>query len=140
MTLNWIGPIAAAATFFGIWVGHVSVRKIDFISPTVWRPAALALALGLGLELWAYLTTNTGLAVALGILGMTVLWDAFEFARQHRRIQRGHAPANPNNPRHARLLAAGGATTVDLLRRAPVGRPVDPEQALAPAHPGEGSR
>jgi len=36
---------------------------------------------------------------------MIFLWDAFEFYRQHYRIQSGHAPANPDNPRHARILA-----------------------------------
>jgi len=36
---------------------------------------------------------------------MTFLWDAFEFYRQHYRIQSGHAPANPDNPRYARILA-----------------------------------
>jgi hypothetical protein len=46
-------------------------------------------------------------------------------------VAKGHAPANPANPRHARLLAAGGATTVDWLARHPVGRAVGREEALA---------
>lgn len=140
MTLNWIGFVAALATFTGIWWGHVGVRKIDFISPTVWLPTVLALALGLALEYLAYRTTSTALAVALGILGMTVLWDAFEFTRQHRRVGHGHAPANRGNPRHARLLAEGKATTVDLLKRYPVGRLVSAEEAPALVRPKEASR
>jgi hypothetical protein len=59
---------------------------------------------------------------ACGILGMTALFDALEFRRQFKRVKKGHAPANPNNPRHAPLLAEGQATTVDLLKREPVGR------------------
>ena len=26
MTPNWIGVVAACATFFSVWLGHVSVR------------------------------------------------------------------------------------------------------------------
>jgi hypothetical protein len=40
----------------------------------------------------------------LGILGITLLWDALEMTRQQRRICKGHAHANPDNPRHARIL------------------------------------
>lgn len=58
----------------------------------------------------------------VGILGVTLLWDALEFYRQQRRIQRGHAPANPNNPRHAKILAEfPSATTIDWLDRDPRG-------------------
>ncbi len=52
-------------------------------------------------------------------LGITALFDALEFRRQFRRVKQGHAPANPNNPRHAPWLAEGKATTADLLKREP---------------------
>jgi len=57
----------------------------------------------------------------LGILGITLLWDAFEIYRQQNRVKHGHAPANPNNPRHARFLADPHfhATTEDLLKCEP---------------------
>lgn len=132
MSINWVGLAAAAAAFFGIWIGHVSVRKIEAVSASLWPPTVGALILGLALEAGALFSTNQALSAALGILGMTVLWDALEFWRQHHRIARGHAPANPHNPRHARLLAAGeGATTVDWLKREPVGRPVTVAEAAA---------
>jgi hypothetical protein len=125
MTLNWIGLVAAAATFFGIWFGHIGVRKIEAVSSTIWLPTVIALTLGLALEVGALLTHNLYLSGALGIVGMTLLWDALEFSRQHKRIAHGHAPANPNNPRHARLLAEGNAaTTLNWLDRKPSGRPV----------------
>jgi hypothetical protein len=125
MIPNWIGVAAAAATFFGVWFGHVGVRKIEAASPTIWLPTAIALALGLALEIGALVTDNLYLSGGLGIVGMTVLWDALEFSRQHKRIAHGHAPANPNNPRHARLLTENkSATTVDWLDREPVGHPV----------------
>jgi hypothetical protein len=129
MNFTWLGLIAALATFLGIWLGHVSVRKVEFISPTVWLPSLAALLLGIALEAAAMLTENMYLSAALGIIGFTLLWDALEFWRQHRRVESGHAPANPNNPRHAHLLEAGGsATTIDWLARDPLGRELSAEE------------
>jgi len=56
---------------------------------------------------------------------VTLLWDALELrVRQPSRIKHGHAPANPNNPRHAKMLATHPtATTVDWLDRDPRGYP-----------------
>jgi hypothetical protein len=129
MNLNWIGFIAAVSAFTGIWMGHVSVRKIEFVSPTVWLPSLAALILGILFETASILSDNLYLSAALGIFGITLLWDALEFWRQHHRVEVGHAPANPDNPRHARLLAAkGSATTIDWLDRDPHGRKYSPEE------------
>lgn len=126
MTLDWIGVVAAAATFFGIWFGHVGVRKIEAASPTIWLPTVIALTLGLALEAAALLTQNLYVSGVLGIVGITVLWDALEFSRQHNRVRDGHAPANPHNPRHTRLLAKSkSATTVNWLDRDPMGHVVN---------------
>lgn len=115
--MNGIGLAAALATFLGIWLGHVSVRKIEFVSPIIWLPAALLAAGGIGLEALALQTANLPASAALGILGITLLWDALEFSRQQRRVQKGHAPANPHNPRHARILAAcPTATTLNPVK------------------------
>jgi hypothetical protein len=125
MSLNWIGPVAAAATFLSIWFGHVGVRKIEAASLALWVPASIAAALGLALETGALLTHSLFISGALGIVGMTLLFDALEFYRQHRRVAHGHAPANARNPRHARLLAENpSATTIDWLKREPAGHPV----------------
>ena len=129
MDLNWIGIITAAATFLGVWIGHVSVRKIEYKAHTVWVPSMITLILGLLMELGALLSNNQFLAAALGILGVTVLWDALEFWRQQQRVRKGHAPANPDNPRHARLLQISGkATTIDWLNRNPAGRALSPDE------------
>jgi hypothetical protein len=129
MGLNTTGLIAALAAFLGIWLGHVAVRKIEFISPTVWVPSAMALSLGLIFEIGALVSENLNLSAGLGILGFTLLWDALEFWRQKRRVAKGHAPANPYNPRHARMLAKGApATTIDWLKRDPQGRQLSAEE------------
>lgn len=129
MTLNWMGLVAALAAFSGVWIGHVGVRKIDSISPTIWIPAGAALSLGLLMELGALLSQSLYISAVLGILGITFFWDAFEFWRQDRRVRMGHAPANPGNRRHARLLVESeSATTIDWLARDPLGRQLTREE------------
>jgi hypothetical protein len=122
VNINLVGLSAALATFFGVWLGHVFVRKIERETVNLWKPALIATILGFGLELASFLISSLLLSVICGILGMTLLWDALEFFRQQKRIKRGHAPANPNNPRHAKILAEHpNATTLDWLDRDPRG-------------------
>jgi len=129
--LNPVGLVAALATFFGIWFGHVAVRKIEFDSPSLWLPTAVFATVGLALEWFSLVTSNLLLSTALGIIGITLLWDALEFTRQQNRIKKGHSPANPNNPRHARLMHEHGAVTnLDLLKRDPIGKPVSTAEAI----------
>ena len=130
MELQWVGVVAAAATFVGVWLGHVAVRKVEAMVEKLWIPMAVALLLGLGFEICALLTPDLLLSTAAGILGVTLLWDSFEFWRQQKRVVKGHAPASPHNPRHAHvLMESQKATTLDLLNRDPVGRPVSAEEA-----------
>ena len=130
MDLNWIGPAAALATFTGIWAGHVAVRKIEAAAVSLKIPVLLFSLAGLALEAAAFLCSDRLLAAALGILGITLLWDAFEFLRQQKRVIRGHAPANPANPRHAGILSQyPTATTKDWLKREPSGRRAAPGEA-----------
>ena len=118
--MNFIGVVAALASFFSVWFGHVAVRKIESLSPTIWIPTAIFASFGLVMELLSLSSANRSLSVALGILGITLLFDALEFTRQQHRVKKGHAPANLNNPRHVKILAEHpSATTRDLLKREP---------------------
>ncbi len=127
MELNFLGLVAAASAFLGIWMGHVSVRFIERRTIHLWKPVLGALVLGLALEAWSLSSGHRLLSAATGILGVTVLWDALEFLRQEKRVKNGHAPANPDNPRHARILAEHpAATTEDLLARKPTRAPDPP--------------
>jgi hypothetical protein len=129
--MNYVGLVAALSTFFGVWFGHVAVRRIESISRTIWLPTLIFAAIGIMLEWFSLSTSNILFATASGILGFTFLWDALEFTRQQNRIKKGHAPANPQNPRHARLLQEHvAATTLDLLKRDPIGKPVSPSEAV----------
>lgn len=130
MDINFVGLAAAAATFFGVWLGHVSVRKIEREVERIWIPAAIAFSLGIGLEFASLWTDNLVIAAACGIIGVTLLWDSLELAvRQPNRIKHGHAPANPNNPRHAQILAEyPNATTIDWLDRDPRGSPYSADE------------
>ena len=131
MELNTIGLVAAMSTFLGVWFGHVAVRRIESISPTIWLPTLIFATLGILLEWLSLVSWNHTLSAAPGILGFTFLWDALEFTRQQNRIRKGHAPANPRNPRHARILQGSpSATTLDVLKRAPIGRTVTHAEAI----------
>jgi hypothetical protein len=127
---NALGLVAAITAFLSIWIGHVAIRKIESISRTIWIPMVLAIVLGISIEYFSLITENMFLKTALGITGFTFLWDALEFTRQQHRIKKGHAPANPNNPRHAKIIAEyPSATTLDLLNRDPIGKPVSQAEA-----------
>lgn len=46
-----------------------------------------------------------------------------------QRVRKGHAPANPVNPRHARLLQSSKmTTTIDWLDRNPIGRQLSTDE------------
>jgi hypothetical protein len=141
MEINLIGLTAALAAFLGIWLGHVSVRVIESNAKKLWLPILIAIILGLILEIYSLSTVNRLLSTAAGILGITILWDAFEFIRQEKRVKKGHAPANPSNLRHVQILAKySSATTLDLLKRNPVGRQVNPEEGIQLITQPENSR
>jgi hypothetical protein len=128
--MNFIGVVAALTTFLSVWFGHVAVRKIEFISPTIWIPSTIFAVLGLVAEILSLLTVNHPLSAVFGILGITLLFDAFELIRQQKRVRKGHAPANPANPRHAKFLHQySSVTTLDLLNREPTGHAVSVEAA-----------
>ena len=132
MEINPLGLIAALIAFVSIWGGHVAVRKIEAQTIQLWKPMLMVIALGIGLEVAALTITNRTLSTVFGIFGITLLWDALELSRQAKRVRKGHAPANPRNPRHAALLAEPNthATPLDILKRNPVGRPVSAEEAI----------
>jgi hypothetical protein len=129
MEINFLGLASAAATFFAVWLGHVSVRKVEREVERIWIPSLLALTFGAALELVSLRTASLVLSTIFGIVGVTLLWDALEFYRQQKRIKDGHAPANPNNPRHAKILASHPkATTFDWLARDPRGVPFSSDE------------
>jgi hypothetical protein len=122
--MNPIGLVAAVSAFLSIWLGHVSVRKIESAAPALGLPTAAFIGGGIFVEWLSARSTDMAVCAAAGILGITLLWDAVELWRQQSRVRRGHAPANPANPRHARMLAEPGtkATIHNLLKRKPMGR------------------
>ena len=131
MYLNFIGLAAATATFLGIWTGHVLVRKIEYRSTSLILPTICFALVGLFLGFCSFLSISPTTSAVLGILSMTALWDSYEFSRQQKRVVKGYAPANPQNPRHARILEKHkSAITLDLLKRNPIGREVNPEEAV----------
>jgi hypothetical protein len=111
----------AAATFLGIWWGHVGVRWLEAHSADVRPPMIGLIGLGVALNGYSLLAPSLTVGGVCSIIGITLMWDGFELYRQQKRVIKGHAPANPANPRHAAYLAAPNsrATTSDLLKREP---------------------
>jgi hypothetical protein len=129
--MNYLGLAAAATAFLNIWIGHVAVRKVEFYSQTIWLPTVLTIALGLFVEFLSLSMGNLFLKTMLGITGTLLLWDALELARQQHRVKKGHAPANPNNPRHLKILSEHHtATALNGLNPNPLGSPFSREESL----------
>jgi hypothetical protein len=132
MSLNTLGLVSALTAFLSIWWGHVGVRKIEANSAKLWPPMTASIALGVICETTAFRLSSLHLSAVFGITGVVFLWDAFEFYRQEKRVKRGHAPANPNNPRHARILAdCPSASAFDWLDRSPRGSAYSPDEIEA---------
>ncbi len=121
--LQFAGFWMAMVTFLGIWWGHVGVRWLEAHSPNIWPPIVVLALSGVALNGFSLFAPNLTLAGVSSILGITLMWDALEMYRQQQRVLKKHAPANPDNPRHAAYLAAGKAITEDLLDREPQGTP-----------------
>lgn len=122
--LQFAGFWMALATFLGIWCGHVGVRWLEAQVRSIWPSIFVLLTGGIALNIYSLFAPTLTLAGVASIVGITLLWDALEMYRQEQRVLIGHAPANPQNPRHAAFLAAGKGTTADLLDREPQGLPV----------------
>jgi hypothetical protein len=104
LELQWAGPILAVVTFLTIWWGHILVRIVHYYMGT--RPAPVIFLGGLLLLLGSTQTGNELIAGICGIVGLTLLWDAFELFRQEARVRQGHAPLNPRVHKAAAGLAA----------------------------------
>jgi hypothetical protein len=132
MEINLFGLTAAVTAFLSVWIGHVLVRKVEAVTVHLWKPRLTAVTLGLALEGVSLAISSRPLSAVCGILGITLLWDALEIKRQAYRVRKGHAPVNPDNPRHVAVLVEPGsqATTLALLDRDPAGRAVNQEEAI----------
>ncbi len=102
--LQWVGPVFAVVTFLTIWWGHILVRIVHYYLGT--KPAPAIFLGGLLLLLGSTQTANQLLGGICGIVGLTLLWDAFELFRQEARVRQGHAPLNPRVHKVAAGLAA----------------------------------
>jgi uncharacterized protein DUF4491 len=93
MILQWVGPLMAFLTVATIGAGHVMVRKINYHFGTKFAPLVVIIGASvLGLSSWV---TSDLISAALGIVGITTLWDGVELYRQEARVRKGHAPMNP---------------------------------------------
>ena len=123
--LQLIGLWMAAVAFVSIWWGHVGVRWLERVSPNIWPPIVVLGLSAMAMNIAALLSNSLWISSACSVVGFSLFWDAIEVYRQQWRIIHGHAPANPDNPRHAAYLAANMGHRDDPLKREPTGQPVD---------------
>ena len=129
MIINSIGLLAAITTILTIAFGHIMVRELEYRIHTIKPAITICIFLGTGLELAALLADSRTASAIFGIIGITVLWDGLEFYRQQKRVIKGHAPANPDNPRHQRILSQyPTATSVNIVDRDPRGYPYSEDE------------
>lgn len=104
LDIQFAGILLAGVTFLTVWWGHVLVRIVHYYMGT--RPAPALFLAGLLALLATTQTTSDLLAAMGGIVGLTLMWDAFELHRQELRVRQGHAPLNPRVHREAAGIAA----------------------------------
>lgn len=111
--MNVIGLTSALVVFLGVWSGHVLVRKIEFQVDRLWLPGVVLMLISLSLGWCSLLAPVRVWSAVLGISCVLVYWDVLELYRQQKRVKKGHAPANPKNPRHARIIKNFPSATMD---------------------------
>ncbi|MDA8410863.1 MAG: DUF4491 family protein [Treponema sp.] len=113
------GVAAAVATFGSVWFGHVAVRFLEYRLARLWPARLLFAAAGGGCLAASLLCSCPNGSVEFGIIGIVFLYDIVELGRQQRRVRKGRAKANPDNPRHKAVFESGKALTEDLFAREP---------------------
>ncbi len=96
MTVEWAGAVLAVVTVATIGLGHVMVRKANYLFGTI--PAIPLFFLGAGILTASVFMSSDLLSAVMGIVGVTTVWDGVEMLRQENRVRRGHAPENPRRP------------------------------------------
>lgn len=141
MNINPIGLVAAITTVLTIGFGHVMVRKWEARLENLTMVVLVCVIFGIGFGIGSLYLESNGISSIFGILSITFLWDALEFYRQQKRVIKGHAPANPDNPRHLKFLSQyPSATIVNLTDREPRGVPYSDEEINNILNPLAGQR
>jgi hypothetical protein len=107
-----MGIVSGLITMIGVWCGHILVRKIDFNAAALRWPVFLFMAAGGGCLLISTFLVHPIFAAGMGICGVILFWDGLELSQQEKRVRIGHAPANPMNPRHRKILESCPDATI----------------------------
>jgi len=91
--MNVSGALIAVVAIFGIGLGHIWVRTLEYhAGKRIW-PVSMILGLTL---VGASLTVSSDfLSALLAIPGAIFIYAVKEFFEQERRVMKGHAPKNP---------------------------------------------
>ena len=92
MTIDSIGLVAALTTFFSIWFGHVAVRKIEAVSPSIWL--SYVTGFGVLLIIVSLFFGTIWISVLFGVFGASLIWGSTELKEQAVRAEIGWYPYN----------------------------------------------
>lgn len=91
---NFTGIILAVVVFVTIGFGHVFVRKANYHYGT--KLGIPLYIIGGIMLIYSLFVERDLFSAILGITAITIIWDGLEMYRQEKRIEKGHAPRNPN--------------------------------------------
>lgn len=91
--MSFIGPITAVVTFLIIGLFHPIVIKCEYRWGT--RCWTIFLFLGLLFIIGSLLVRAILLSIILGVVGCSCMWSILELFEQHKRVEKGWFPMNP---------------------------------------------
>ncbi len=91
--VNWQGLLTGLAAFFIIGLFHPLVVKVEYYwSRKAWPVFMIP---GLIAVVASLFILHTFWSIFLGVLGFSAFWSVLELIKQHERVKKGQAKANP---------------------------------------------
>jgi len=112
---QFTGLLLGLTVIAGIWTGHILVRRIEFSTVHLKIPIVAFFSTGILLAILSLFSKSNLLSGVLGILGIIFFWNGIETHHQENRVKKGHAPANPQNPRHRQILVDYPSATIENI-------------------------
>jgi hypothetical protein len=91
--INWQGLLTGLAAFLIIGLFHPLVVKVEYLwSRKAWPVFMIP---GLIAVITSLFVFHTFWSILLGVVGFSAFWSVLELIKQHERVKKGQAKANP---------------------------------------------